>query len=179
MLLLNHKCSYKTFCATPAATCPPSPRDSNTGHLRSYRNGLWGDSELFPGAGTCWVWICLVRNPQHSQGGVTGWMQLNHSKASPGSTSCHGHHPQRHCPWMGNTPKCPRKDKIYQEHCKYPQQSWRAAQSLREQPGWSEQELCPGRAAVKGFRQNKALLWNNAQEQKKAINSRTMYQPAC
>lgn len=47
----------------------------------------WRDSALFPGAGACWVWICLARNPQHSQGGETGWMQLNHSKANPGSTS--------------------------------------------------------------------------------------------
>lgn len=40
MLLLNHKCSYKTFCAAPAATCPHSLCDFNTGHLRSCRNGL-------------------------------------------------------------------------------------------------------------------------------------------
>lgn len=98
MLHLNQECSYKTLCATPAATCPHVSRvilqwgvsgDTKMGHLSLKRLSTISRS---------WdMLLCgSVQRETHSipREGVTGWMQLKHNKANPGSASGHGHHHQ-------------------------------------------------------------------------------------
>lgn len=110
-------------------------------------------------------------------------MQLNHSKTSPGSKtspSSTGTTTRRDpniCPWMGNIPKCPRKGQSL---------LWTALQVLSSiypevQPGRAEQDLCPGWAAVKDFREclcparTRCCSGIMHRNRKKSINCSPMY----